>query len=99
MPTLNKFVDKYKNDKNVVFLAPEVLPATTVADVQKFLKRVPFNYQVALGGKDAAALYLAKVFPANFVIDKKGNVRMGYVGYNPFSLEELGKMIPKLIAE
>lgn len=99
MPTLNTFVDKYKDNKDVVFLAPEVVPATTVADVQKFLKRVPFAYQVALGGKDAAALYQVKVFPANFVIDKKGVVRMGYVGYNPFTLEELGKTIPKLIAE
>jgi|GEM_PF-1158096 len=99
MPALNKFVDKYKDNKNVVFLAPEVVPTTTVAEVQKFLKRVPFTYQVALGGKDAAALYQVKVFPANFVIDKKGIVRMGYVGYNPYSLEELGKTIPKLIAE
>ncbi|MDH7462845.1 TlpA disulfide reductase family protein [Chitinophagaceae bacterium 26-R-25] len=99
MPTLNTFVDKYKGNKDVVFLAPEVVPATTVADVQKFLKRVPFTYQVALGGKDAAALYQVKVFPANFVIDKKGIVRMGYVGYNPYSLQELGKTIPKLIAE
>lgn len=99
IPTLNTFVDKYKNNKNVVFLAPEVVPATTVADVQKFLKRVPFSYQVATGGKDAAALYQVKVFPANFVIDKKGTVRMGYVGYNPYTLDELGKMIPKLIEE
>lgn len=99
MPTLNTFVDKYKDNKDVVFLAPEVVPTTTVADVQKFLKRVPFNYQVALGGKDAAAAYQVKVFPANFVIDKKGVVRMGYVGYNPYTLEELGKTIPKLIAE
>jgi peroxiredoxin len=99
MPTLNTFVDKYKNNKDVVFLAPEVVPATTVADVQKFVKRVPFNYQIALGGQDAAKAYQVKVFPANFVIDKKGIVRMGYVGYNPFTLEELGKTIPKLIAE
>lgn len=97
IPDLNKIVKKYAGNKNVVFLAPEVRNETTVADVQKFLKRVPFSYQVALGGKDAAALYLAKTFPANFLIDKEGKVRMGWVGVNPFTLDEMVKMIPTLL--
>jgi peroxiredoxin len=97
MPTLNKFVEKYKGNKDVVFLAPEVVAQTTKEDVEKFLKRAPFAYQIGLGGKDAAALYQVKIFPANFVIDKQGIVRMGYVGFNPFQLEEIGKLIPKLL--
>ena len=96
IPTLNKFVEKYKGNKDVVFLAPDVLAETSVEDIQKFLKRFPFAYQVAMGGKDAAASYQVKTCPANFIIDKNGIVRMGFVGLNPYSLAELGDMIPKL---
>jgi peroxiredoxin len=99
IPTLNKFVEKYKDRKDIVFLAPEVRAETTIEDVQKFLKRAPFAYQIALGGNDAAKLYQAKVFPANFLIDKNGIVRNGYVGLNPVALDELGNMIPKLLDE
>lgn len=99
IPTLNKFVEQYKNRKDIVFLAPECADATN-EDVQKFLKRAPFSYQIGLGGKDAALkLYQAKVFPANFLIDKNGIVRNGYVGLNPVALDDLGKMISKLLEE
>lgn len=100
IPTLNKFVEKYKNRNDIVFLAPEVVAETTVEDVQKFLKRAPFAYQIGLGGREAAMkLYQAKVFPANFIIDKKGIVRMGYVGLSPVALADLEKMIPQLLDE
>ncbi|SMO53750.1 TlpA family protein disulfide reductase [Solitalea koreensis] len=99
IPTLNKFVEKYKDRKDIVFLAPECANATN-EDVQKFLKRAPFSYQIALGGKDVAMKqYQSKVFPANFLIDKNGIVRNGYVGLNPVALDDYGKMIPKLLEE
>ncbi|UKJ06788.1 TlpA family protein disulfide reductase [Solitalea lacus] len=99
IPTLNKFVEKYKDRKDIVFLAPECANATN-EDVQKFLKRAPFSYQIVLGGKDAAMKqYQAKVFPANFLIDKNGIIRTGYVGLNPVALDDYGKMIPKLLEE
>ena len=90
---------QYKGRKDIVFLAPEVAEGT-VEDVQKFTKRIPFDYQVTLDGKKAAMeLYQAKIFPANFLIDKKGIIRMGYVGNNPLGLAEISKMIPALLDE
>lgn len=97
IPELNLIANKYKDNKDVVFLGIEVRPETTKEEVQKFLKRVPFVYQIAMGGKAAAALYEAKTFPANFVIDKKGIVRMGAVGTSPFIIDELRKIIPTLL--
>jgi thiol-disulfide isomerase/thioredoxin len=97
IPELNAIAKKYKGNKDVVFLGIEVRPETTKEDVEKFLKRVPFAYEIAMGGKDAAALYEAKTFPANFVIDKKGIVRMGAVGFSPITIDELGKIIPTLL--
>ncbi|TDQ77905.1 peroxiredoxin family protein [Sphingobacterium yanglingense] len=97
MPDLNKIVAKYADNKDVVFLAPEIIANTTKQDVEKFLKRQPFNYQIGLGGKEASLLYEAKTAPANFVIDKEGVIRMGWVGLNPYELQEMGKMIPELL--
>ncbi|POY36807.1 hypothetical protein C3K47_10450 [Solitalea longa] len=97
MPQLNAMVSKYKGNKDVVFLALDVVPQTTVEDIQKFQKRVTFDYQIALGGKDAAAAYEAKTFPANYLIDKDGVIRMGWVGANPYSVMDMDKMIPTLL--
>ncbi|WP_140937883.1 TlpA family protein disulfide reductase [Sphingobacterium lumbrici] len=97
IPELNAIANKYKGNTDVVFLGIEVRPETTKEEVEKFLKRVPFVYEIAMGGKDAAALYEAKTFPANFVIDKEGVVRMGAVGTSPFIIDELEKIIPTLL--
>lgn len=97
MPDLNKIVAKYKGNEDIVFLAPEIIANTTKADIEKFLKRQPFAYQIALGGKEASLLYEAKTAPANFVIDKDGIVRKGWVGLNPFDLKEMEQMIPELL--
>lgn len=97
IPTLNAIAKKYEGRDDIVFLAPETVEKTTKEDIQKFLKRVPFAYQIALGGKEAAALYQARVFPANYLIDKNGKVQMGWVGLNPFSIAEMEKTIPTLL--
>ncbi|HEX3102777.1 MAG TPA: TlpA disulfide reductase family protein [Pyrinomonadaceae bacterium] len=43
MAELNKLVDQYKDDKNVVFLG---LAASQKPALQQFLKTHPFKYQV-----------------------------------------------------
>ncbi|WP_140938065.1 TlpA family protein disulfide reductase [Sphingobacterium lumbrici] len=97
IPELNAIADKYKGSNDIVFLAPDIRDETTKEDVEKFVKRVPFSYQVALGGREASLLYDAKVAPANFVIDKEGIIRMGWVAVNPFSIKEMDELLPKLL--
>jgi len=77
---LNKLVDDYRDNKDVVFLA---LAASKKADLQKFLVKNPFKYQII---PDATITILSKFatpdkdgnlsipFPMHYVLDRDGNI-------------------------
>ncbi|MFT3743097.1 MAG: TlpA disulfide reductase family protein [Pyrinomonadaceae bacterium] len=77
---LNALVDEYKGNSDVVFLAPA---ASKKAELQKFLAKNPFKYQVI---PDAAITILSKFgkpdkdgnlsvpFPMHFVLDREGKI-------------------------
>ncbi len=77
---LNKLVDEYKDNKDVVFLS---LAASKKIDLAKFLIKNPFKYQII---PDATVLILTKFgtpdkngdinvpFPLHYVIDREGNI-------------------------
>ncbi|HKQ76952.1 MAG TPA: TlpA disulfide reductase family protein [Blastocatellia bacterium] len=80
MPLFEKTIAKYKNDKNVVFLA-----ITTDEDrelVAPFLKQYKFNLPVAY------AEYLNDHFgvssiPTTIILDPKGEIAFRQAGFNP----------------
>jgi thiol-disulfide isomerase/thioredoxin len=80
MPLFEKTIAKYKNDKNVVFLA-----ITTDEDrelVGPFLKQYKFNLPVAY------AEYLNEHFavssiPTTIILDSKGEISFRQAGFNP----------------
>jgi peroxiredoxin len=75
---LNQLVDDYKANKDVVFLAPA---ASRKPDLEKFLVKHPFNYQVIPNG---SMIILSKFgtpdkngeinvpFPMHYVLDRDG---------------------------
>jgi len=77
---LNKVVDEYKDNEDVVFLS---LAASRKADLEKFLKKNPFKYQVV---PDAHNIIFGKFgtpgkkgvvdmpFPMHYVLDREGSV-------------------------
>ena len=77
---LNSLVDEYQGNSEVVFLAPA---ASKKTDLQKFLAKNPFKYQVI---PDAAITILTKFgkpdkdgnlsvpFPMHFVLDRDGKI-------------------------
>ncbi|CAN5323343.1 hypothetical protein BH10ACI2_BH10ACI2_06340 [soil metagenome] len=77
---LNNLVDEYKGNKDVVFLG---FSASKKADLQKFLIKNPFNYQII---PDAMMVILTKFgtpdkngdinvpFPMHYVLDRTGKV-------------------------
>ncbi len=77
---LNALVDEYKGNRDVVFLAPA---ASKKAELQKFLAKNPFKYQVL---PDATITILSKFgvpdkdgnlnvpFPMHIVLDRDGNM-------------------------
>lgn len=77
---LNALVDEYKDNKDVVFIAPA---ASRKADLEKFLKKNPFKYRVI---PNANMLILTKFgtrdkkgemtmpFPMHYVLDREGKI-------------------------
>lgn len=83
---LNRLVDEYKNNKDVVFLG---LAASKKSDLEKFLKKYPFKYRIM---PNAMTTILTKFgtpdkngeieipFPMHYVLDREGNVTVKVQG-------------------
>ena len=65
---LNKIVEEYKDNKDVVFLG---LATNKKSELEKFLKKTPFAYQIV---SDMATTILTKFGKP----DKKGQIYMGF---------------------
>lgn len=102
MAELNKLVDQYTDNKDVVFLS---LAASKKATLEQFLKTHPFKYQVV---PDATMIILTKFgipdengdinvpFPMHYVLDRQGNIvvkTQGVKGINAVK-KELEKQSP-----
>jgi peroxiredoxin len=102
MKLLNQLATDYAGNGDVVFIAPA---ASRKADIEKFLKKNPFNYRVI---PDAAQLILGKfgtadkkgdielAFPMHLVIDRSGNAVVQAQGIKGIDAvrRELAKQFP-----
>ncbi len=80
LPLFEKTIEKYKGDKDVVFLA-----ITTDEDrdlVQPFLKQHKFNLPVAYADYLNEKLAISSI-PTTIVIDRAGQTSFRQAGYNP----------------
>ncbi len=88
IPHLNKLVDKYKEDKNIAFIA---IALDDAASIETFLKTSPYKYQIIDKGQWLASKYGVNSFPTNVVVDKAGLVQFHSSGYGiqlPFWIEK-----------
>ncbi len=98
-PGMQKAVDKYKNDPNVVFVFVDTWQ--TEADKRKnaadFIEKKKYTFNVLLDDKDEVVTsFKVSGIPTKFIVDKSGNIRFKSVGFggNTDSLvEELSTMI------
>lgn len=81
MPMLNKMIEnKYKDSKDVVFLAP-CLDAK-IKDINKLLDKHPFRYTSLYNAHDIAINYGIIAFPTHVVIDKDGIITYANLSSN-----------------
>lgn len=99
---LNELVDEYKDNKDVVFLAPAV---SSAKELEPFLKKHPFKYQVI---PSAMNIILGKFgtvdkngqisspFPMHFVVDRAGVITLKMEGIKGVAAvrAELKKQFP-----
>jgi peroxiredoxin len=95
MPQLNKIVEKYKDQKDVVFLAPAMDDA---ADIKSFLKGHPFNYQIVPAANNIIKSYDTTVFPTHIIIGKDGTIMKRFAGLGPNSVDMLSSDVAAVIA-
>lgn len=94
IPELNKLVEKYKERKDVVFIA---VALDDKSDLLDFLKTTPFNYQIVDGGRWITQGFGITTFPTNVVVDQNGNVQFHATGYSLSLPSWIDKTITSLI--
>ncbi|WP_276483168.1 redoxin domain-containing protein [Paraflavitalea pollutisoli] len=77
MPELNKLVDKYRNDSNVVFLA---ITGDSNEHLQQFFKKRRFQYHIVTEAGKVQQDYKIESLPVHLVINKNGTIVNRSVG-------------------
>jgi thiol-disulfide isomerase/thioredoxin len=95
MPELNQLVDKYK-DKEVVFLA---FATNKKSEIEKFLKRKPFKYNIVAESKVIANAYSVSSYPTHVVIDSNSNISYVTSGYGTTTTKDLDKAIESCLSK
>lgn len=90
IPELNEVVAKYKENKDVVFLA---IALDQKADLQDFLKTTPFDYNIVDDGRFTAQKYGINLFPTHVVVDRQGKILFHTSGFSSATLPWLRKSI------
>jgi len=72
IPGLNKLVEKYKNNKDVVFLAISYEDQKALSN---YLKKEQFNYRLLANGGEYSKALKVTFYPANFFIDRNGFIK------------------------
>lgn len=92
MPELNKLVDLYKENEEVVFLG---ITHDKKEKVSAFLEGTPFNYSLISDAQSIVDDYIVLGFPTNIVLDKLGDIQYQSSGYRHQIDKILGKEIQK----
>ena len=95
IPTLNKLVEKYKDRKDVLFIAPAL---DNKEKVKRFLGYYPFDFKIAYNAIDVAQIYNPKgIYPTYVIIDKNGNIVYIDSQIKEIKEQNLEKMIDELL--
>ena len=77
-PYLNKIVDTYKADSNVIFIA---VALDQKEQLEPYLKEHEFKYTVIPAGKKIADSYDIQGYPTQVIVDKEGKVAFHTLSY------------------
>ena len=95
IPKVNKLVEKYKNNKDVVFIAPAPNDKKTL---KKFLRKVDFDYQVMSSSYEMLKVYNpVKLYPSHVILNKQGIISYVLEGSSENIDELLTTEIEKLL--
>lgn len=90
---LNELKEKYK-DKNVHFVA---VALDQEYDINLFLKKIPFNYDIIADGKWIADNFDIKGYPTNLIVDKTGTIQFYNLGTKSDIAQKMSVVIDKYL--
>ncbi len=94
-PGMKQVVEKFKNDKDVVFLFVNTWERVEnkIANARQFItqNKYPFTVLMDMENKVVAAFKVQGI-PTKFIIDKKGHIRFKSIGYDG----SVGKLVNEL---
>lgn len=93
MPELNQLVQQYKNQE-VVFLG---FSLDSKYEIQQFLKRKRFDYQLIPDAKAIAHSYNVLGYPTHLIINKNGEVETVFTGVNNHIQSKMSAIIDRLL--
>jgi peroxiredoxin len=97
MPALDGL---YRQHRSRGFTVLGVNKDTSVADAQRFLKRVPVSFALVHDAGDAAArAFDVKAMPSGYLVDRRGVVRHVHRGFTEETAASLAREIEILLKE
>lgn len=93
IPDLNKLYDKYK-DKGIKFIA---VTFDDKKETEKFLKKMEFNYPIAILGIETIKKFNINSFPTSLIVDKNGMIIFEKTGLSQNIYTELDNQIIKAL--
>ena len=96
IPELNALVSNYANNKEVVFLG---IALDDKWALQRFLKMMPFQYNIIDNGTVLARKFNVTSFPTHVVVDKEGLVQFHTAGLAKNTVHWVQKSIDEALAK
>lgn len=93
MPELNEMVKKFERE-DIIFIAPTFDDST---QVNRFLDRFDFEYEVVAGVKDFCLDLNIRSYPTHFVLNRDGIIEKVRIGYSVTTVQSLRKSLRKLL--
>ncbi|MCZ4222783.1 TlpA family protein disulfide reductase [Pedobacter rhodius] len=95
IPDLNELVNRYRDNKDVIFLA---IALDDRYEIKDFLKTIPFNYNIVDNGRFLSDKFNVKSYPTHVVIDKTGTIKFSTVGLAVNTIAWVKKSIDESLA-
>jgi peroxiredoxin len=92
IPELNKLTEDYK-DSSIVFLG---IALDAKADLERFLAKIPFTYNIIDDGRYIASQYNVTAYPTHVILDKEGKVYFHTQGLGTATIHWIRKSIDEL---
>lgn len=94
IPELNKVVNDYSTNQDVVFLA---FAENNKTALDEFLTVEEFDYQIIPSSEKVSKMLGVKAYPTHMVIDKEGKVAYTFTGYGAKTVDALRNEINTLM--